>query len=78
MIEQSGPLEVAFDVAGDESGMRIVSRGCRMFGLPVPRPLAPRVTATVNGAPGGWEVEITIGLPLLGTIGGYTGTVVIA
>lgn len=76
LIEQSGPLRIAFDVAGNAAGMRIVSRGCRVFGIPLPRALAPAVTALVRGAPTGWEVDVTIGVPLLGTIGGYGGTVV--
>jgi hypothetical protein len=78
LVEQSGPMQVAFDVAGDESGMRIVSRGCRVFGVPLPRALAPAVTATARGTSTGWEVEITIGVPLLGTIGAYGGTVIAA
>ena len=76
LVEQSGPVQVAFDVTADESGMRITSCGCRVFGVPLPRALGPTVTATAHGAPNGWEVEVTIGVPLLGTIGGYGGTVV--
>jgi hypothetical protein len=76
LIEQAGPLQVSFDVAADESGMRIISRGCRVFGVPLPRAFAPAVTAMVHGAANGWEVEVMIALPLLGTIGAYSGTVV--
>ncbi len=76
LIEQAGPLEVAFDVAADESGMRITSRGARVFGVPLPRAFAPAVTAIVHGAANGWKVEVSIAFPLLGTIGAYSGTVV--
>ncbi len=76
LIEQAGPLQVAFDVAADESGMRITSRGCRVFGVPLPRAFAPAVTAIVHGVANGWKVEVSIALPLLGTIGAYSGTVV--
>ena len=76
LIEQTGPLQVAFDVTADESGMRIISCGCRAFGVPLPRAFAPAVSALVHGSANGWEVEVTIAVPLLGTIGGYGGTVV--
>jgi hypothetical protein len=76
LIEQAGPLQVAFDVAADESGMRLTSRRCRVLGIPLPRALAPRVAATVCGLADGWNVEVSIALPLLGTIGAYSGTVV--
>ncbi len=76
LIEQAGPLQVAFDVAADESGMRLTSRRCRVLGIPLPRALAPRVAATVSGLADGWNVEVSIALPLIGTIGAYSGTVV--
>ena len=76
LIEGAGPLRLAFDVAADESGMRLTSRGCRVFGVPLPRAAAPAVTALVSAAANGWQVDVSIALPLLGTIGAYSGTVV--
>jgi hypothetical protein len=76
LIEQAGPLQVAFDVAADAAGMRFTSRGCRLFGVAVPRLFAPVVSAKARGTATGWELDVSIALPLLGTIGAYSGTVV--
>ena len=76
LVEQAGPMRLAFDVAADETGMSFASRGCRVLGLPLWRAIAPNVTARVRGAENGWDVEVSVALPLLGTIASYGGTVV--
>jgi hypothetical protein len=76
LIEQTGPLRLAFDVAADESGLLFACRGCRVFGMPLPREFAPRVAARVRGGDARWEVLVSVAVPGLGPIAWYGGTVI--
>ena len=75
LVEEAGPLRFVFDIDADERGMRFSQRGCRLFGLPLPRALAPRIEAVVRGDERGWNVLVSIAAPLLGRIATYGGQV---
>lgn len=75
LVERAGPVRIAFDVDADETGMRFTSREFRVLGVRLWRALAPQVTARVRGAANGWNVDVSVALPLLGTIASYGGTV---
>lgn len=74
LIEQAGPLEFVFKLAGDRSGMRFHLVRCRFLKLPLPRILAPQVEAAVEGLENSWKVEVRIASPLLGPIATYRGS----
>ena len=75
LVETAGPLQFVFGVDGDERGMRFSQTACRLFGLPLPRALAPRVETVVRGDERGWSVLVSIAAPLLGRIATYGGRV---
>jgi hypothetical protein len=75
LVESHGPVRFFFDVEADEMGMRLASRGCSLLGIPLPRLLAPSVAASVRGDANGWAVDVSLALPLLGTILSYGGVV---
>jgi Domain of unknown function (DUF4166) len=73
LVEAAGPLRFAFDVGADERGMLFSQAGCRLFGIPLPRALAPRVETVVRGDEHGWNVLVSIAAPVLGRIATYGG-----
>ena len=76
LVEAAGPLQFVFAVDADERGMRFSQTGCRLFGLPLPRALAPRVETVVRGDERGWNVLVSIAAPVLGRIATYGGPVI--
>jgi hypothetical protein len=74
LIEQAGPLEFAFQLAADRSGMRFHLVRCRLLKLTLPRILTPQVEAAVEGLEHSWKVEVRIASPLLGPIATYRGS----
>jgi hypothetical protein len=75
LVEAAGPLQFVFAVDGDERGMRFSQTGCRLFGLPLPRALAPRIETVVRGDALGWNVLVSVAAPVLGRIATYGGPV---
>lgn len=75
LVESHGPVSFFFDVEADEMGMRFVDRGSSLLGVRLPRGLAPSVSASVRGIANGWELNVSLALPLLGTILNYSGVV---
>jgi hypothetical protein len=75
LVEEAGPLRFIFAVDADERGMRFLQTGCRLFGLALPRALAPRIETLVRGDERGWDVLVSIAAPLLGRIATYGGPV---
>ena len=69
------PMQFLFAVDADERGMRFSQTGCRMFGQRLPRALAPRIETVVRGDDRGWNVLVSIAMPLLGGLATYSGTV---
>jgi hypothetical protein len=76
LVEEAGPLQFVFDVGADERGMRFAQTGCRLFGCPLPRALAPRIETVVRGDARGWNVLVSIAAPVLGRIATYGGPVI--
>ena len=75
LVEQAGAMQFLFAVDADERGMRFSQTTCRMFGLTLPRALAPHVETVVRGDDRGWDVLVSIAAPLLGRIATYGGPV---
>ena len=61
LVEVHGPGSVEFELRVDEEGSLLYEHAAsRFLRLPLPRALAPRVRARVEGAPEGWHVEVTV------------------
>jgi uncharacterized protein DUF4166 len=75
LVEATGPMQFLFDVTADENGMRFAPAGCRFLGRRLPQALAPRISSTVRGETGGWDLRVSMALPGLGPIVAYGGSV---
>jgi hypothetical protein len=74
IVERFGPW--AFDLELRLAGERLelVMQGGRLLGLPLPRAILPRIEASESGAGGIYRFDVTIGLPLIGRLVRYRGT----
>jgi hypothetical protein len=75
LVESTGPLRLGFRVAGSSDGMRFTCVRGWFCGLPLPTPMAPRVTAAVVGREDGWWVNVRVELPVMGLLLRYEGEV---
>lgn len=73
LVERFGPLRVAFALAPDEAGLRMVLRGWRVGPLPLPLRWAPRSPAREWDEGGRVRFDVPIALPLVGTVVHYRG-----
>ena len=74
IVERFGPW--AFDLELRHAGERLelIMQGGRLLGLPLPRAILPRIEASESGAGGIYHFDVTIGLPLIGRLVRYRGT----
>lgn len=75
LVEETGPLQFLFDVAASERGLRFSSIACRLFGLRLPRRLVPRIEAAARAEESGWNLLVSIAVPVLGRLATYGGPV---
>lgn len=73
LIERFGPLRFSFDLEGDASGLQMRMRGWSLFGIPLPRALAPRSEAREFEEEGRFHFDVPISLPLIGLVVHYRG-----
>jgi hypothetical protein len=73
IVEQFGVF--AFDLELPVTGGRLelVMRGMRCCGVPLPRALWPRITASESEDGGRFRFDVEIGLPLVGRLVRYRG-----
>ena len=64
LVEEAGPVRIAFQVSAYQGGMSFESRRARVWGIPVPL----RIEAAVCGGEASWEVEVKIA-----HVGSYRG-----
>jgi hypothetical protein len=76
LVEETGPLQFVFAVDANERGLRFTSIACRFLGCPLPPALVPRVDAAVRGDERGWNLLVSIAVPLLGRLATYGGAVI--
>ena len=74
LVERFGPARFAFDLKGDEAGLRMVMRQWSIFGLRLPLSWAPRSPAREWEEDGAFRFDVPISLPLVGRIVHYRGT----
>jgi len=67
LVEQAGPVRIAFRLHASEDGLRFESQRTEIFGIPVPLP----VEARAHGGETSWEVEVKIA-----HVGSYRGVMI--
>lgn len=75
LIEAVGPLRFELRVEADRAGMQFRSVRCRLFMLPLPAALAPRICANITGRESGWWVDVRVETPWMGLLARYEGEV---
>jgi hypothetical protein len=75
LIEETGPLQFVFDVDANERGLRFSSIACRFLGWRLPRWLVPRIEAAARADDRGWNLLVSIAVPVLGRLATYGGPV---
>jgi len=73
LCERFGPFRFGLALIVDEDRLRLVLRGWNLFGLPLPRSLAPRIAAHESAPDGCFHFHVEIAHPLTGLIVRYRG-----
>jgi hypothetical protein len=76
LIEQAGPTHFGFAIEVLNGGMVFRSTRVWLFGVELPRALAPSLYATVNPTECGWKAAVRMSVPLLGPLLEYEGEVI--
>lgn len=76
VVERFGPMRFAFALPSDGQGLEMVLRRWSVFGVPLPRWLAPRVTGCEWEEDGRFRFLVEIRAPLIGDVVRYTGWLV--
>ena len=71
--ERFGPVAVRMRLEGHVEGLDMVVESGRMWGVPLPRALLPRVKASERVEQGRHRFDVDIRLPLLGRLVSYRG-----
>jgi NAD(P)-dependent dehydrogenase (short-subunit alcohol dehydrogenase family) len=73
VVERFGPLRLAFKLVPLADGLSMRLIGWSLFGLPLPRILAPRIDATEREEAGRFHFDVRAALPLVGEVVRYRG-----
>ena len=73
MIERFGPLAFRLALSASRERLILKLRGVRFLGVPLPRPLWPRIAAGERVEGGAFVFDIAVGLPLIGLLVHYRG-----
>jgi hypothetical protein len=77
VVELFGPFALCYDLIVGTDDITWALRRVRLFGVPLPAALAPRVVAREwISASGTYEMSASVTMPLLGHLLSYTGTLV--
>lgn len=76
LLETGGPLTFGFRLVVEGGGMRFDQQRTWFMGIPLPKLLAPRVSAVATPAAGGWHIDVRMALPLIGPMIRYHGIMV--
>jgi hypothetical protein len=74
--ERFGPMTISLAVVVEEGRLSLIVRRWSLFGLPLPRFLAPRGEAFEYAADGRFHFDVTLASPLAGTVVRYRGWLV--
>jgi hypothetical protein len=73
LVERFGPLRFGFDLPCSPAGLEMRLRRWSLFGIPLPRALAPRIAAREWEEDGHFRFEVEVALPWGGRIVHYDG-----
>ena len=73
VVERFGPMAFGFALVEEERNLYLLFRRWDVFGIPMPRWLAPRVVAFEHAARGRFNFSVKLSLPLVGLIVAYRG-----
>jgi NAD(P)-dependent dehydrogenase (short-subunit alcohol dehydrogenase family) len=73
VVERFGPLRLAFDLVPLPDGLAMRLAGWSLLGIPLPRALAPRISATEREQGGRFHFDVRAALPLAGEVTRYAG-----
>jgi hypothetical protein len=74
LVERFGPMRFAFKLPTDASGLEMDMRQWSIFHVPMPMFLAPRSSAKEYAVGDEFVFDVAIGLPLVGDVVRYKGT----
>ncbi|HVZ42129.1 MAG TPA: DUF4166 domain-containing protein [Candidatus Kapabacteria bacterium] len=75
LAERKGPATVYFLLRADAGGITFQYHSTRMFGIPLPRFIAPHIAARAAGEEQGWRIDVRISIPMVGPIAAYHGLI---
>ncbi|HEV2747599.1 MAG TPA: DUF4166 domain-containing protein [Allosphingosinicella sp.] len=73
VVERFGPLRFAFDLPSGPEGLEMVLHRWSFLRLPLPRRLAPKISAREWEEQGLFRFDVRVALPLVGELVGYSG-----
>ena len=73
VAERFGPLRFVFDLPSNTEGLAMLLRGWRVFGIPLPRRLAPRIAAREWQEDDRFRFDVAVAMPVIGMIVRYSG-----
>jgi hypothetical protein len=73
LVERFGPMRFAFDLPGDATGLVMRLTGWSLFGMRLPRFLAPRIDAREWQEEDRFHLHVAIAMPLVGEVVRYDG-----
>ncbi|MBS1914528.1 MAG: DUF4166 domain-containing protein [Bacteroidetes bacterium] len=75
LAERKGPATVYFVLCADAGGITFQYHSTRMFGIALPRFIAPCIAARAAGDGQGWRIHVRISVPMVGPIASYYGLI---
>jgi hypothetical protein len=73
LVERFGPMRFAFDLPADATGLAMRLTGWSLFGMKLPRFLAPRIDAREWQEEDRFHLHVAIAMPLIGEVVRYDG-----
>ncbi len=74
LTEHLGPHRIQFDLCTDASGLSMHPRAWRIFGIPLPRLLWPKISAHETEVDGRFHFDVATAFPMIGTVIRYRGS----
>lgn len=75
LIESVGPVSLAFQMGAPDGSMTMDCVRVYFLGIPIPKWLSPTTDAVATPNETGWHVLVRMGVPILGELVRYEGTV---